>query len=160
PKYTPQSTGDNDALTGWEETTTEQSIVNAATSVARMVECSQPRRCRGPADDTARCEQRRHCMGTPETGSAFEAVLRAWDGEELILRRDQTTGAWIMIAVHSTRLGPAGGGTRMKSYPDLAAAVRDAQRLAEGMTKKFAVAGLPRGGGKAVIAVPPDLAVE
>src|SRR5262249_41606222 len=63
----------------------------------------------------------------------------------------------ISIALHSLRLGPAGGGTRMKSYRGLEAAVRDAQRLAEGMTYKFAVAGLPRGGGKAVIAVPPNL---
>jgi glutamate dehydrogenase/leucine dehydrogenase len=45
----------------------------------------------------------------------------------------------------------------MKPYPDLAAAVKDAQRLAGGMTYKWAAAGLEAGGGKAVIAVPEDL---
>ncbi|HET9980039.1 MAG TPA: Glu/Leu/Phe/Val dehydrogenase dimerization domain-containing protein [Ktedonobacterales bacterium] len=92
---------------------------------------------------------------------SLEALLQMWDGEEVILRRDQPTGATIIIAVHSTRLGgSAGGGTRMKTYPSIADAVRDAQRLAEGMTYKFAAAGLARGGGKAVIAIPPDLDEE
>ena len=92
-------------------------------------------------------------------GSAadLELLLAEWDGEELILRLDRPTGAWIALAVHSTRLGPAGGGTRMKSYPSLTEAVRDAQRLAESMTFKFALAEVERGGGKAVIAVPPNL---
>ncbi|MGE5335324.1 MAG: Glu/Leu/Phe/Val dehydrogenase dimerization domain-containing protein, partial [Nitrososphaerota archaeon] len=89
--------------------------------------------------------------------NSLEGLLRSWDGEEVLIRRDQPTGAMIIIAIHSTRLGPAGGGTRMKTYPGIADAVRDAQRLAEGMTFKFAAAGLPRGGGKAVIAIPPDL---
>ena len=92
---------------------------------------------------------------------SLEGLLQSWDGEEVILRRDQPTGATIIIAVHSTRLGgSAGGGTRMKAYPSIADAVRDAQRLAEGMTYKFAAAGLARGGGKAVIAIPPDLDAE
>jgi leucine dehydrogenase len=86
-----------------------------------------------------------------------QSILEAWDGEDVIIRFDRPTGSWIIIAVHSTALGPAGGGTRMKTYPDLAAAVQDALNLAEGMTHKFAVAELPRGGGKAVIAVPPEL---
>ncbi len=85
------------------------------------------------------------------------ALLHAWDGEDLILHLDRPTETWIVIALHSTRLGPAGGGTRMKTYPSLVEAVRDAQRLAEGMTSKFALAGLSRGGGKAVLAVPSDL---
>lgn len=92
---------------------------------------------------------------------SLETLLHSWDGEEVILRRDQPTGATIIIAVHSTRLGgAAGGGTRMKAYPSITDAVRDAQRLAEGMTYKFAAAGLARGGGKAVIAIPPDLDAE
>ncbi len=45
----------------------------------------------------------------------------------------------------------------MRSYADLGAAVEDALRLSEGMTYKYAVAGFPRGGGKAVISVPPDI---
>ena len=60
----------------------------------------------------------------------------------------------MFVCIHSRRLGPAGGGTRMKVYASPAEALRDATRLAAGMTAKFAVAGLPFGGGKAVIAVP------
>jgi leucine dehydrogenase len=85
----------------------------------------------------------------------MESLLREWDGETVIVRYDRPTGAWIFIAVHSTRLGPAAGGTRMKSYPDVQAALQDALRLAEGMTYKFATPGMPWGGGKAVIAIPP-----
>jgi len=89
--------------------------------------------------------------------SRVETLLGRWDGEEVIVRHDQLTNAWIVIAIHSTRLGPAAGGTRMKPYESLADAVEDAQRLAEGMTYKFAIADLPRGGGKAVLAVPQGL---
>jgi glutamate dehydrogenase/leucine dehydrogenase len=87
----------------------------------------------------------------------MESLLREWDGETVIVRHDQPTAAWIFVAVHSTRLGPAVGGTRMKPYPDTPSALRDALRLAAGMTYKFAVPGFPYGGGKAVIAVPHDL---
>ena len=73
------------------------------------------------------------------------------------MRFDRPTGAWIFIAVHSTRLGPATGGTRMKSYPEPRAALADALRLAEGMTYKYAVPGFARGGGKTVICVPGEL---
>lgn len=84
----------------------------------------------------------------------MEALFREWDGETAIIRHDRPTGAWIFIAIHSTRLGPAVGGTRMKPYPDVQAALLDAMRLAKGMTYKFATPGMPFGGGKAVIAVP------
>ena len=84
----------------------------------------------------------------------MEALIRAWDGEEILIRHDQPTGAWFIIAIHSTCLGPATGGTRMKHYPDLNAAITDALRLARGMTYKFAVTEWSRGGGKAVIALP------
>lgn len=83
--------------------------------------------------------------------------MTGWDGESLLSRRDAETGAWIFVALHSSRLGPASGGTRMIVYPDLEAARRDAMRLSEGMTYKWAAAGFPRGGGKAVIAAPPGL---
>src|SRR5918997_3070430 len=86
----------------------------------------------------------------------LESLLGAWDGETVIVHHDRPTGAWILIALHSTRLGPAGGGTRMKSYPDLEAALQDACRLSAGMTYKLAVPGMPYGGGKAVIALPAD----
>jgi len=86
----------------------------------------------------------------------MESLLREWDGETVIVRYDRPTGAWIFIAIHSTRCGPAAGGTRMKSYPDVQSALQDAFRLAAGMTYKFATPGIPFGGGKAVIALPPD----
>jgi len=86
----------------------------------------------------------------------MESLLKTWDGESTVIQYDRPTGAWIIIAVHSSVLGPASGGTRMKPYPDLAAAVTDAHKLGMSMTYKFAVAGMSRGGGKAVIALPPD----
>jgi leucine dehydrogenase len=90
----------------------------------------------------------------------MESLLREWDGETVVVRYDRPTGAWFFIAIHSTRLGPAAGGTRMKPYPDVEAALQDALRLAEGMTYKFAGPGLPYGGGKAVIALPSDFDLQ
>jgi leucine dehydrogenase len=87
----------------------------------------------------------------------FEELLRQWDGEEVVVRHDRETGTWIFVCVHSTALGPAMGGTRMKEYPSPSDALEDALRLAGGMTRKLAVAGLPCGGGKAVLAVPEQL---
>jgi glutamate dehydrogenase/leucine dehydrogenase len=84
----------------------------------------------------------------------FEEHLRGWGGEELISRYDEPTSTWLFIGVHSTVLGPAMGGTRMKPYPTPADAVRDVLRLSQAMTMKQAAAGLPYGGGKAVLAVP------
>jgi leucine dehydrogenase len=84
----------------------------------------------------------------------IEHLISAWDGESVVLHPDRPTGAWILIAIHSTRLGPAVGGTRMKPYPSLPAAVDDVLRLAEGMTYKLAAAEAAWGGGKAVIHLP------
>jgi leucine dehydrogenase len=84
----------------------------------------------------------------------IETVLPSWDGELCSVRFDPETGAWFVIAVHSTRLGPASGGTRAMVYPNVGDAVADATRLAAAMTTKMAVAGLPMGGGKSVIALP------
>jgi leucine dehydrogenase len=81
----------------------------------------------------------------------------SWTGEELVERFDRETGARIVVALHSSRLGPPTGGTRMKTYPGEESARRDAMRLAEAMTYKWAAADFPRGGGKAVIAVPHGL---
>jgi leucine dehydrogenase len=60
-------------------------------------------------------------------------------------------GLQAIIAIHSTALGPATGGTRMWTYPSEQDAMMDALRLARGMTYKYAAAGLNLGGGKAVI---------
>jgi len=84
----------------------------------------------------------------------------AWDGEEELREHDAETGAWIVIAIHSTRLGPAVGGTRMKPYPSPEEAESDARRLSAAMTLKMAASGMPWGGGKAVLAVPPGLTPE
>jgi leucine dehydrogenase len=84
----------------------------------------------------------------------FEELLREWDGEQAVVRFDRPSGAWMFICIHSTRLGPAGGGTRMRVYATPSDGLRDGMRLAAGMTRKMAVLGVPFGGGKAVLAVP------
>ena len=84
----------------------------------------------------------------------MEDLLVRWNGESVSVHRDRETGALMFICVHSTRLGPAAGGTRMKHYPDAGAALTDGMRLAEAMSLKFASVGFPHGGGKAVIALP------
>jgi len=84
----------------------------------------------------------------------FEDLLERWDGEQAVLHRDRESGGWIFICMHSTQLGPAAGGTRLKVYDTPADGLRDAMRLSAGMTAKLAVADLGLGGGKAVLAVP------
>ncbi len=81
---------------------------------------------------------------------------RSFDGHErVIVARDTGTGTAMVIALHSTVLGPALGGTRMVAYRDSAdpgaAAYADALRLSRAMTYKNALAGLDHGGGKGVI---------
>ncbi len=76
----------------------------------------------------------------------FENILRC---------RDPESGLNAVIAVHDTTLGPAMGGCRMWRYASDDEALADAQRLARGMTFKAALAGLPLGGGKAVIIADP-----
>lgn len=73
------------------------------------------------------------------------------DHEGVHLFRDRASGLTAIIAVHSTALGPAAGGTRFWHYSDESAAITDALRLSRGMSYKNAMAGLPMGGGKAVI---------
>jgi leucine dehydrogenase len=84
----------------------------------------------------------------------FETLLTGWDGEHAVVRFDLESGAWIFVCVHSTARGPAGGGTRMRVYPTPADGLADAMRLSGAMTRKMAAAGMPRGGGKGVLAVP------
>ena len=84
----------------------------------------------------------------------FESLLADWDGEHAVVRHDPESGAWMFVCVHSTVCGPAGGGTRMRVYPAPADGLADAMRLSGAMTWKMAAAGMPRGGGKAVLAVP------
>ncbi|MDX6480213.1 MAG: hypothetical protein QOG85_723 [Gaiellaceae bacterium] len=87
----------------------------------------------------------------------FESLLAGWDGEHVVIRHDEESGAWMFVGLHSTALGPAVGGTRMRVYPTPADGLRDVLRLSAAMTQKLAGTGYPRGGGKAVLAVPGEL---
>jgi leucine dehydrogenase len=71
--------------------------------------------------------------------------------EEVHFVTDEECGLKAIIAVHSTHLGPAGGGARFWHYAKDDDALTDALRLSRGMSYKNAMAGLPLGGGKAVI---------
>ena len=76
----------------------------------------------------------------------------AGDGhEQVVLCHDRSTGLKAIIAIHSTALGPALGGTRFHRYATEEEALEDALRLSRGMSYKNALAGLDLGGGKAVI---------
>ena len=77
------------------------------------------------------------------------------DHEGVHLFTDRASGLRAVIAVHSTHLGPAGGGARYWHYANSAAAVTDALRLSRGMSYKNALAGLAMGGGKGVIIADP-----
>ncbi|AOR33441.1 valine dehydrogenase [Streptomyces fodineus] len=76
--------------------------------------------------------------------------------EQVVLCQDRATGLKAVIAIHSTALGPALGGTRFYPYATEAEAVADALNLARGMSYKNAMAGLDHGGGKAVIIGDPE----
>lgn len=71
--------------------------------------------------------------------------------EQVVFCHDAPTGLRAIIAIYSTALGPALGGTRFYPYPDLDAAITDALNLSKAMAYKNALAGLDLGGGKAVI---------
>jgi leucine dehydrogenase len=77
-------------------------------------------------------------------------------GHELVaLASDPSVGYRGVIAIHSTALGPAVGGTRWWRYSSEQEAITDALRLSRGMSYKNAMANLPLGGGKSVILAPP-----
>jgi len=73
------------------------------------------------------------------------------DHEQVVFCNDPTTGLKAIIAIHDTTLGPALGGCRFWNYESEEDALVDVLRLSRGMTYKASVAGLPLGGGKAVI---------
>ncbi|WP_442678684.1 Leu/Phe/Val dehydrogenase [Sphingomonas sp. ASY06-1R] len=82
----------------------------------------------------------RHFAGTPP--------------ERVVMIEDKSAALKGVVVLHSTRLGPAAGGCRLWHYPTMEALHFDALRLAEGMSYKTALADLPLGGGKAVLAMP------
>ena len=71
--------------------------------------------------------------------------------ERVLFCRDEATGLSAIIAIHSTALGPAAGGTRVWTYASDDDALYDVLRLSQGMSYKNAMAGIRFGGGKAVI---------
>ena len=81
--------------------------------------------------------------------------LVSLDHEELVIRRGRRSGAYTVVAVHSTARGPALGGCRIWRYQSSADGARDALRLSRAMTFKAAVAELALGGGKGVICADP-----
>lgn len=95
---------------------------------------------------------------------ATTAISDPWESfsghEQVILGSDDATGMRAIVAIHSTALGPALGGTRMAAYRDspapMVAAYEDALRLSRAMSLKNALAGLPHGGGKAVLIGEPN----
>lgn len=89
-------------------------------------------------------------MNTPWGFPDFDAH------EALHFVTDEKSGLRAIIAMHSTHLGPAAGGTRLWHYADDDDALTDALRLSRGMSYKNAMAGLPLGGGKAVVLAEKD----
>lgn len=77
------------------------------------------------------------------------------DHELVVFGQDRASGLRAIIAVYSTALGPALGGTRCHPYPTEEAALADVMALSRAMAYKNAVAGLDHGGGKAVILANP-----
>jgi leucine dehydrogenase len=71
--------------------------------------------------------------------------------EKIVFCQDTSSGMRAIIAIHSTRLGPAAGGCRLFPYQSDQEALADVLRLSRGMTYKNAMAGLALGGGKSVI---------
>ena len=86
----------------------------------------------------------------PSPGDLLEQ-LGVVGHEQVVACHDPVTGLRAIIAIHDTSLGPALGGTRFFPYPSYADALGDALRLSRAMSYKNALAGLPHGGGKAVI---------
>jgi valine dehydrogenase (NAD+) len=76
--------------------------------------------------------------------------------EQVVFCHDAPTGLRAIIAIYSTALGPALGGTRFYPYPSVDAALADVLNLSKAMAYKNALAGLDHGGGKAVIIGDPD----
>ncbi|WP_324290860.1 Leu/Phe/Val dehydrogenase [Streptomyces sp. H27-S2] len=90
---------------------------------------------------------------TEMTDGVLHTLFRTEQGghEQVVLCQDRATGLKAVIAIHSTALGPALGGTRFHAYASDEEAVQDALNLSRGMSYKNALAGLDLGGGKAVI---------
>lgn len=96
----------------------------------------------------------------PSAHTAVALPLDAPDHERVLITRGPRSGLVVIVAVHSTVLGQALGGARLWQYAHWTDALADALRLSQAMTLKNAAAGLARGGGKAVIAIPPGVVLD
>ena len=85
------------------------------------------------------------------TESSTGVFSRATGHEQVVFCHDEPTGLKAIIAIYSTALGPALGGTRFYDYATEQDALEDVLNLSRGMAYKAALAGLDLGGGKAVI---------
>ena len=90
----------------------------------------------------------------------LESLIEEWNGLGVVTSHHRETGSWIFIALHDATLGRPTGGCRLATYRSPAAGLRDAMRLAEGMTWKWAAMDFRYGGGKSVLAVPGPLEGE
>src|ERR1700748_1799890 len=88
---------------------------------------------------------------TPGSADGVDVFELGSDHEQVVFCHDQAPALKAIVAIHSTALGPALGGTRFYPYASTADAVRDVLNLSRGMSYKAALAGLDLGGGKAVI---------
>jgi valine dehydrogenase (NAD+) len=93
----------------------------------------------------------------PSTAAASGVFGRHSGHEQVVFCSDDATGLRAIIAIYSTALGPALGGTRFYPYASEGAALDDVLNLSKGMAYKAALAGLDLGGGKAVIIGDPDV---
>ena len=95
-----------------------------------------------------------HTPSSPFHDGDFLDYALSHDFGDLHIKVDPATGMRAIIAIHSTKLGPALGGCRFIEYPNNTTALYDAMRLARGMSYKAASVNLPLGGGKSVIIKP------
>ena len=103
----------------------------------------------GPAESASETDY-------PHRAPSLFDRMTPYDHEQIVHCYDRATGLKAIVAIHSTELGPAMGGTRMWNYASDKEALTDAVRLARGMTYKSAISGLNVGGGKAVLIGNPE----
>lgn len=84
------------------------------------------------------------------------SLIREFGHEEVAFFNNEKAGLKCIIAIHSTKLGPALGGCRLWPYATEEDALFDVLRLSRGMSFKNAAAGMPIGGGKGVIIADPS----
>lgn len=92
-----------------------------------------------------------------QTSPSILQSMHDGDFEEIVFIQDRRIGLKAILCIHSTKLGPAHGGIRRIAYKSEADALGDVMRLARAMSRKTALAGIPAGGGKAVIIDHPGL---